>query len=342
MNDTSTNIMTEYFTTGMTADNNPGTRRGFVTALKVIRQNPVWLIGSVLAIFFSMASPYFLTTFNISNILLESALIGFLAVGMTPVIASANIDLSVGSLVGLTACLAVGLQPFGLSTALIAALAAGLVLGALNGLLVERLGISSFIITLAAMIGYRGLIYAYTGDNSLSPIDDRLTEFSYLSIGPLSMIPIVFLISVVIFQIILKSTIHGRNTLAVGGNRTAAENAGIPVSRTIVLNFALSGLMAAVCGIALAANLSAATPTYGQDYELWAVIAVVLGGTRLRGGIGGLVGTFAAVATLGILRNGLNLTGVSPFLMPVIMGATLIVVLVVDRQMNRRPDQNSE
>lgn len=312
------------------AGRNPGLR-----IVRALRSQPVWIIGFLVTAYFSIQSPFFLTPFNISNILLECALIGFLAVGLTPVIVSGNIDLSVGSVVGLTACLAVGLQEYGLYTAIFAALGAGLLLGAINGLIIEKVGISSFIVTLAAMIGYRGLIYSYTGDNSLSPIDDRLSEFSYLSIGPLTMIPIFFLGSVVIFQIILKLTVLGRNAYAVGGNRHAAENAGVPVTRTIVSVFALSGLMAAVCGIAMAANLSAATPTFGQDYELWAVIAVVLGGARLRGGVGGLIGTLAAVVTLGVVRNGLNLSGVSPFLVPVIMGATLIAVLVADRQLNR-------
>ncbi|MGI3899295.1 MAG: ABC transporter permease [Janthinobacterium lividum] len=309
--------------------------------MAAFRRHPVWMVGTALAAFFTMRSPFFFTANNLSNAMLECSLVGFLAVGMTPVLVSGNIDLSVGSIAGLAACLAIGLQPFGLYTALAAGLGAGLALGALNGLAVERTGVNSFIVTLAASIGYRGLIYSYTGDSSLSPTDDRLTDFSYVAIGPVTVIPILFLVSVTIFQVVLKASIHGRNTYAVGGNRAAAENAGVPVRRTIIANFALSGLMAGVCGIAMAANLGAATPTFGQDYELWAVIAVVLGGTRLRGGLGSLLGTLAAVLTLGILRNGLTLLGVSPFVVPMIMGGTLIAVLIADHQISRGTNSRS-
>ena len=135
---------------------------------------------------------------------------------------------------------------------------------------------------------------------------------------------------------------HGRNTYAIGGNRRAAEDAGIPVSKHLVANFALCGLMAALSGVFMAARLNAATPGFGREYELWAVIAVVLGGTSLRGGRGSAIGTFAAVIALAVLQNGLNLIHVSPFYVSAIMGLALIATLIIDRQLNRSSRGSAE
>lgn len=305
--------------------------------VRYFARNPVWILAAGLFVFFAVSSSHFMTMYNLSNVLFQSALIGLLAVGLTPVIISGNIDLSVGAVVGLAACLVVGLQELlGLEFAIFAALGSGLLLGWLQGMAVERLGVSSFIITLAGMIGIRGLAFLFAGDTSLSAIDERLYDLGALKIGPVSLIPLLFLLAVVLFQWMLRRTVHGRNTYAIGGSRTASIDAGIPVSRHVVANFALCGFMAGLCGVAMAANLGAATPSYGRDYELWAIIAVVLGGTRLRGGTGDIIWTFAAVFALAILRNGLNMLHVPPFYIPGIMGLALIAALVLDKQVNRQ------
>ncbi|WP_210266355.1 MULTISPECIES: ABC transporter permease [Mesorhizobium] len=307
-----------------------------VESVRYLARNPVWLLGLGLFIFFSVTTSHFLTAYNLSNVLFQCALVGLLATGLTPVIISGNIDLSVGAVVGLSSCLVIGMQEqIGLAGAIAVALGSGLCLGLLNGLAVERLGVSSFIITLAGMIGTRGLAFLYAGDTSLSAIDEQLYDLTMLHVGPVTLIPFIFLTAVLCFQWMLRRTVHGRNTYAIGGSRSASTNAGIPVSRHVVINFIICGLMAAICGVAMAANLGAATPSYGKDYELWAVIAVVLGGTRLRGGKGDLIGTFAAVLALAILRNGLNMLHVAPFYIPGIMGLALIAALVLDRQLNR-------
>ena len=303
----------------------------------VLRGNPTWLLALLLFVVFSFASPHFLTAYNLGNIVAQSALIGFLAVGLTPILVSGNIDLSVGSVLGLTACLVIGLQgQVGLPIAILVVLGAGAGLGLVNGLIVEKIGINSFIVTLAGMIGVRGLAFLYAGDTSLASPDFTLHDIGAYSVGPFSVISLFFLGSVAVFQWVMKRTLHGRNTYAIGGNRTAAVDAGVPVQRHVIINFILCGLMAAVAGIAIASDLGAATPSYGKDYELWAVIAVVLGGTSLRGGKGDLLGTLAAVIALSILRNGLNLVGVSPFFVPVIMGSALILVLLFDRLSSNR------
>lgn len=299
-----------------------------------LRLAPIWLLALALAAGFGLASPFFLTPVNLSNILVQCALIGFLAAGLTPVIISGNIDLSVGATVGLTACLAVGLQPYGAPTAVLAALGAGLALGLLNGLIVETTGVNSFIVTLGAMIGIRGLAFLYAGEGSLSASTEALSTAAAWSLGPLSLAPLAFLAAIALVGWMLRSSVFGRDLYAIGGARQAAVDAGVSVSRRIVGVFGLSGLLAGVCGVAMAAKLDAATPSFGRDYELWAIIAVVLGGTRLRGGVGTAFGALAAVLALGVMRNGLNLLGVSPFLLPVIMGAALIAALAVDARIH--------
>ena len=298
--------------------------------------SPIWLLALGLAAYFAIASPYFLLPSNIANILLQTALLGFLALGLTPVMVSGNIDLTVGAVLGLSACLVVSLEMYGLPVAIIGAITAGVALGVLNGVIIERTGVNSFIITLGGMIGIRGLAFLYAGDTSLSPLDDQLTRIASLSIGPISTIVVLFVIAAIAFHLLLKHTPAGRYIYAIGGNRAAARDAGVPVSRHVILTFALSGAMAALCGVAMAANLGAATPSFGKDYELWAIIAVVLGGTSLRGGTGSVVGTLGAVAALAILRNGLALLNVQPFYEPIIMGLTLIGALLVDRLHNRK------
>jgi ribose transport system permease protein len=308
----------------------------------LLRGHSVWAIAIVLALFFAVQSGHFLTSFNVSNILTQCVFIGLISVGLTPVIISGNIDLSIGATVGLTACLFVALQPYGLELALLGALAAGAAVGLVNGLLVERTGISSFIVTLAMMSGIRGLTFLAIGDTSLSAADDRPNLWAMAAIGPIPVTVGLFAIFAVIVALVLRVTIHGRNTYAIGGNRSAAIDAGIPVSAHIVANFVLCGFMAAICGVTMAANLGAAAPTFGTDYELLAITAVVLGGTRLQGGRGGVAGTIGAVLALTVLRNGLNLMRVSPFYIPLIVGAVLIVALIIDRQFNTRKLEHGE
>lgn len=292
----------------------------------------IWMIAATLFVLFSIFADGFLTTFNMTSIMSEAVLVGFLAVGLTPVIISRNIDLSVGSVVGLSACLAVGLQPYGLWVSVPVALGAGLAVGFVNGLLTEKAGINSFIVTLATMIGVRGLTFFYAGDRSLAAMDPNFLAIGTYAVGPVPARAILLVLIAMALAWMLRSTSHGRATFAIGGNRTAAVDAGIRVSRHVIANMAICGLAAGLCGVAMASELGAATPSYGRDYELWAITAVVLGGTRLRGGAGSILGSVGAVLALTILRNGMNLVQVPPFYIPIVMGLALIVALVADRK----------
>lgn len=304
------------------------------SVLHWVGRNSIWVILIVCLIGFSFGSPYFFTVFNLSNNLSQIAFIGFLSIGMTLVMINGNIDLTVGSTLALCACLAIGLQQYGIVVAIAGALGAGLLLGFLNGIIVVKTGVHSFIVTLGGLIGIRGLVFVYTGENSLSATNMSFMDFGMISIGPVSLIAILFLVFMAFAQWALSRTRHGREAYAIGGNRQAAENAGVKVSRHIVINFMVSGLMAAVAGITMSTQMGAATPNLGTNYELWTIIAVVLGGTKLQGGAGALWGTLGGVLTLGVLRNGMNLMHVQPFYVLVLLGVVLILALIVDKQFN--------
>lgn len=296
-----------------------------------VRRHPIWIVLLAEIVFFSLISRYFLTVNNLSNVLLQGAFIGFVSIGLTIVMISGEIDLTVGSVIGLCGCLSVGLQTLGLWPAILLSLAAGVGLGAMNGVIVEKTGINSFIVTLAGTIGIRGLAFLYTGGDSLSALSDDFNDIGGMTVGPVSVVAILFLVILGGMQWVLTRTTHGQAAYAIGGNRSAAINAGIQVARHNIVNFALSGLFAAVCGIAMAAQLDGATPILGQGYELWAIIAVVVGGTKLQGGAGSMLGTLGGVLTLAVLRNGMDLAHVEPFYAFVVTGVTLIAALWLDK-----------
>ncbi|MFC3283320.1 ABC transporter permease [Litchfieldella rifensis] len=293
---------------------------------------PIWLFVIAITIFFSFMSEYFLSLGNLTDILVQTSTIGLIALGMTYVMINGNIDLSVGATLGLAASLSVGLQPHGLTIAILAALAAGLVLGAINGLLVWKTGVNAFIVTLGAMIGVRGLLFVYTEEQSFYASNFAFSDFGASTIGPIPVLAIIFLLCTLVMHLVLKKTGHGRNTFAVGGNPEAAVDAGIRIGRHMMINFIIVGFFAALAGVLLATQMGAATPNLGRDYELWTITAVVLGGTKLTGGYGSITGTLGGVLAIGILRNGMNMMQVPAFYVLVILGVILISVLIIDQQ----------
>ncbi|MCE8005106.1 ABC transporter permease [Billgrantia ethanolica] len=306
--------------------------KGFFRGRTTIQ--PIWVFVIAIFIFFSFMSEYFLSLSNITNILVQTSTIGLIALGMTYVMINGNIDLSVGAILGLAASLAVGLQDYGLTIAIIAALASGMLLGAINGLVVWKTGVNAFIVTLGAMLGIRGLIFLYTGEQSFYSMNFAFADFGASTIGPIPVLAIIFLLCTLVMHLVLTRTGHGRNTFAVGGNPEASIDAGIRLGRHMMINFIIVGFFAALAGVLLASQMGAATPNLGRDYELWTITAVVLGGTKLTGGYGSIVGTLGGVLAIGILRNGMNLMQVPAFYVLVVLGLILISVLIIDKKLN--------
>jgi ribose transport system permease protein len=312
---------------------------------KWLVQNPIWGFIVIIFVFFSLSNEYFFDMRNFQNILVQTSTIGLIALGMTLVMINGNIDLSVGAVVALAASLMVDIQSWEafsgwgnwqMLPALLVALAAGTALGALNGIIVWKTGVDAFIVTLGAMLGVRGLVFIYTEEQSFFAMNFTFSDIGMSSVGPVPSLAVLFLIATVAVHILLSRTVHGRNTYAVGGNREAAVNAGIRVGPHMVVNFMIVGFFAALAGVTLSSQMGASTPNLGREYELWVITAVVLGGTKLTGGAGSIIGTFGGVLAIGILRNGMNLMQVPAFYVLVILGSILIAVLFLDKQLTRK------
>jgi len=317
--------------------------RGLRAALRSFLAQPIWIFLLAEILFFSLmpgSRDTFLSTGNLLNVLLQSTFIGVIALGMTYVMINGEIDLSVGAMMALAASLSVGLQSeLGLIPAALVGLASGVALGFFNGVVTFKTGVDSFIVTLGAMLGIRGLVFVYTQQDSFYSMDFAYSDFGLSRIAGVPTLALIFLALAIILHFVLTSTRHGRNAYAVGGNRDAALNAGVRTGRHVLINFSLLGGLAALSGILLSTQMGASTPTMGNVYELWVITAVVLGGTKLTGGYGSIVGTVGGVLAIQILRNGMNLLQVQAYWVQVIIGAMLIAVLLLDQRSSASGDE---
>lgn len=288
----------------------------------------------LLVIFASFSYENFLTSQNLINVLKQNSMIGIVAIGMTFVILTRGIDLSVGSFIALGGVLSAYLTSVNMGLAIILPIAVTALLGMVNGLIISKGKLEPFIVTLAMMIGIRGLVYIATEEQSVVVSEGAEPFYNFLGNGILLGIPIpVWLfISLVIFAwYILKHTQFGRHTYAVGGNESASRLMGVKVTKVKVLAYVISGALSGFAGIILAGRLGGvAQPVAGNMWELDAIAAVVIGGTLLIGGRGGVIGTFIGVMLLGIVLNVINLDGtLDSWWQPVIRGLFLVAIVVI-------------
>jgi ribose/xylose/arabinose/galactoside ABC-type transport system permease subunit len=294
------------------------------------------LVGLVLM--FSVASGRFLSVGNLLNVVEQSSLLGIVAIGVTFTIISGGIDLSVGSLVAFCGALAAGFMAragLPLAPALVLAVLAGAGLGLVNGFFIVKGGLQPFVATLAMMAIGRGLTLIYTQGRPISGMGDSFTALGS-SIGPVPVPALIFVAVFIISHIVLQRTPFGAYLYAVGGNEETARLAGIRVQLIKVASYVVSGSLAAVGGIVLAARLWSAQPQAASGLELQAIAATVLGGASLMGGAGTTVGTFAGALIMGVLANGLNLVGVSSYIQQVITGAIFILAVMLDMWTKRK------
>ena len=298
---------------------------------KILKYN-VLLVLSVLFVCASLFTEEFLTPRNLQNVLLQVATNGIIAVGMTFVIVTAGIDLSVGSVVALAGVIAVGLQPhigsFGASGL---ALLAGLVIGVANGLLVTKVGINPFISTLGMLTFVRGLALGVTNTRPIWGIDPAFAELATTSVLGIPLAAVVFLLVVGICHYILSYTHLGRGFYAVGGNMEASWLSGIKVNAYLVAAYTFTSFTAALGGVLLASRVNTGSPIIGEATPLVVIAAVLLGGTSMAGGSGTILGTLQGVLVLGILKNGMNLLGVAEYYQTIITGILLVLVMLFDR-----------
>ncbi|NBF41491.1 MAG: ribose ABC transporter permease [Spirochaetes bacterium] len=294
------------------------------------------LLGLVLL--FSLTSGRFLRVGNLLNIVEQSALLGIVAIGVTFTIISGGIDLSVGSLVAFSGALAAGFMVrmgMPLAAALALAVAAGAALGFVNGFFIVKGGLQPFVATLAMMAIARGLTLIYTQGQPISGMGDSFTALGS-NWGPIPVPAVIFVVIFILSHIVLQRTPYGAYIYAVGGNEETARLAGINVQLVKLSSYVVSGSLAAVGGIVLAARLWSAQPQAASGLELQAIAATVLGGASLMGGAGTTVGTFAGALIMGVLANGLNLIGVSSYIQQVITGAIFILAVMLDMWTKRK------
>lgn len=315
-----------------------------------LKRGAIWGFIIVELVFFSVAGEFlslsdkaFMDADNMLLLFKQSAPIGIIAMGMTIVMINGNIDLSVGATFALSAIVLLdcmtwpifaGLGDWVIPVAWVMALLTGLVLGAINGLIVWKTGVDAFIVTLGSMLGYRGLVFMYNGEQPTSNLNWTLVDFAEAQWLGLHTATWFLLAVTLVIWLVMTRTVHGRNAYAIGDNREAAVNAGIRVGPHMMINFMIIGFLASLSAVVFYSESGSVNPNDGELYELWVITAVVLGGTKLTGGAGSILSTFGGVIAIQLLRKGLGHIGADTETVNLVIGAILIAVLFLDRQLN--------
>jgi putative xylitol transport system permease protein len=294
------------------------------------------ILAALLAICAALASAneFFMTWGNWADILRQTSINGILAVGMTYVVLAGGIDLSVGAILAFSGIVSAWLVASsgspGLTVSVLAGLGVGLAMGAVNGLLVARFSVPPFVATLGMLSAARGFTYIFNDGMPVSDLPPAFLAIGEARIGGVPMPIVIFAAVVACFWFVLRYTVYGRYIYAVGGNVKSAKTSGIGTRKVVFAVYAVSGLLAGLAGILLAARTTAALPQAGVSYELDAIAAVVIGGTSLSGGTGSLGGTLLGALLIGVINNGLNLLGVSSYYQQVIKGLIIVGAVLLD------------
>lgn len=317
--------------------------------MEILKKYGIIFVLLILIIGISIAEPKFMSSTNIFNVLTQSSIYGIMALGMTFVIISKGIDLSVGSTLAFAGVVAASLAQVSTATTLyypglgelpaivpiIVAVIIGALIGAINGGLIAYTGIPAFIATLGMMTIARGLALIYTGGKPVSQFTEGMM-FIGSKIGIVPVPVIVYLIMIIITSVLLSHTSFGKNIYAIGGNVKAAEISGVNVKRNLVFIYGFCGLCAAVAAIVFAGRVGSVHPGAAMGYELTAIAATTIGGTSHYGGIGTIWGAVIGALVLGVLRNGLTLLGIHAYWQQIIEGAIIIVAVIIDMRKNAR------
>ncbi len=293
---------------------------------------------ALLVVVVSILSPSFLTTKNIFNVLRQTAVNAIIAAGMTFVILTGGIDLSVGSILAISSAVCASMLVSGthIIVAVIIALVIGAVVGFLNGFVISKGKLQPFIATLATMTILRGLTLVFTDGKPITlGSGDLAVTFGKIGGGTILKVPIPVIIMIVVFLVcgyVLKNTIMGRHIYALGSNEDAAKLSGLNTDKIKIAVYTVSGILAAVAGIILTSRLYSAQPTAGDGYELDAIAAVVLGGTSLTGGKGKISKTIVGALIIGVLSNALNLLDVSSYYQMMVKGVVILIAVLLDRK----------
>jgi len=307
---------------------------------KLLKNKP--LIGLIIfGVIVSILNPRFLSTANLLNILRQTSINAIIAAGMTFVILTGGIDLSVGSILAICGAVSASMLAGGINgyIVLIVTIILGTILGAISGSFISYGKLQAFITTLVAMTLLRGATLVFTDGKPISMgFGDNAMLFDTIGGGYLFGIPVPIYIMVAVFAVcnyVLKNTKFGRYVFAVGGNEEATKLSGINVEKLKVKVYAISGGLAALAGIIITSRLGSAQPTAGTGYELDAIAAVVLGGTSLSGGVGSISGTITGALIIGVLGNALNLLDVSSYYQMMIKALVILAAVLIDRKTHK-------
>ena len=298
-----------------------------------IRQYGLLIVFGIICLIISLITPQFLTVSNLTIIVTQVSINALLAFGVTFVIITGGIDLSLGSIVavtGVTAAMLAHPDSYPVLIPIVMGLLAGLLMGAFNGFIITKSKIAPFIVTLGTMTIGRGLALILSDGRPVSNLSD---SFNYLGSGTVLGIPILILIFILVFavcSIILSKTVLGRYIYAIGGNEQAARASGINIDRVKLSVYSISGLLAGLAGILLASRITTGQPNAGAGFELDAIAAVVIGGTSTAGGRGTMVGTLIGFLLIGVINNGLDLLNVTSYYQQIVMGIIIIGAVVLD------------
>ena len=299
-----------------------------MTARRLLARYAIFLALAAECVVLGVATDAFFTADNLTNVLRQNAFPAVIAAGMTFVILTGGIDLSVGSIVALSGVLCADaiVKGWGVPAGVTIGLGTGFVVGLVNGMVITRLRVAPFVVTLATMLIVRGAAFKYTDARTISGLPPSFAAFSQS--WPMAL---ALAATFAAAWILLMRTPFGRHVYATGGNREAAWLSGIRVSRVLLKVYVLCGLGAGLAGVLVASRLTAGYPRAGELYELDAIAAVVVGGTSLAGGRGSIWGTLAGAFFIGILNNGLNLYNVSPYDQMIVKGVVFLTAASLDR-----------
>lgn len=315
-----------------TAAPSPTTRRRFDPA-RLLQDQGLIVVVVIFGAILSLLSPTFLTTTNLLNLLLQASTLGVMALGMTFVIIGSGIDLSVGGIPAIVSVLAIGLvvrSELPVWLALVIALAVGIAVGAANGLAITRLGVAPLIATLGTLSITIGLAFAYSGGTSIVPVPEFYNLLRRATVFGIPINIIILLVLAVITHLVLTRTTFGRSLYAVGGNRQAAEMAGIRTRRILFFTYVISAAAASLAGILFTARLASGSPQTGLGIELTVIAAVVIGGTSLFGGRGNVLGTVLGAVLITMVTNAINLLGVPTAWDRVLLGVVIVIAALLD------------
>ena len=297
------------------------------------------LIGLVLlCIIITFVTPSFLTLANISNVFTQVSVNAIIAIGMTFVILTGGIDLSVGSTLAISGALGASIikSTGNIFLAIIVASIVGIVIGLVNGILIAKGKLQAFIVTLATMTIFRGATLVFTNGTPISKLPEKFLEIGN---GKLGFIPVPVIITIIIAIIsiyALSQTRFGRYLYALGGNEESAKLSGINTDKIKVMTYVISGFVASIAGVIITSRIGSASPNAGTGFELDAIAAVVIGGTSLSGGEGKISGTIVGALIIGVLNNGLNLMNVSPFYQSIVKGLVILIAVLLDKKSRKK------